>query len=145
MEDRWREYFHFLDQIGELLEQLTELTKQKTEAARRADLPAVEACMKKEQAYSLNLRGMDRKRDKLLAGLGISGVRLSGLSRACPPLLQNEARETAERLHDRYQVFRSAQDVARHTLECNLHQMEKITGVSMDAETAGRPGTEFIA
>ena len=143
MQERWREYFRFLDQLGRTLDQLAELAKEKTAAARRDDLLAVEACMKKEQALGLTLRGMDRKREQMLDGLGLRNVKLSALSRSCPRELQGEARAAAETLHDRYMLYRSAADVARDTLECNLHQIEKIIGSGADALENGAHAADF--
>ena len=37
-----------------------------------------------------------------------------------------EAKAAAEKLRQKYEVFQSASDVARNTLECNLHAIEKL-------------------
>ncbi len=126
MLDAFREYFDFMEQLGRLLEQLTELEKEKTAAVRRDDLLGVDNCMKQEQALSLTLRAMDRKRETLLAGMGLRDVALSGLVQNSPEELRPEARAAAEKLRSRYVLYRSAADVARTTLECNLHQIERL-------------------
>ena len=43
-----------------------------------------------------------------------------------PEPLRLEAKKTVEHLQQQYQLFRSAAQVARSTLECNLHEIEKI-------------------
>lgn len=126
MDEAYREYFAFMDQLGQLLDQLTELEKEKTAAVRRDDLLGVDNCMKQEQALSLSLRAMDRKREFLLGGLGLRNVTLSSLPQHCPEGLRQEAKEASEKLRSRYVLYRSAADVARTTLECNLHQIEKL-------------------
>ncbi len=133
MYEAYREYFAFMDQLGKTLDQLTELAKEKTVAVRRDDLLAVDDCMKREQALGLSLRAMDKKRDKLLAAIGLENVTLSGLAQHCPEELQQEARDAAGRLRDRYDLYRSASDVARTTLECNLHQIERMMADEADA------------
>ena len=120
----WREYLHQLDQLSGILEQLTEVEREKTAAVSRGDLAAVDACMKKEQVFSLNLRGFDQKRGKLMAQLGITGTALRQLEELSPPEAILETKRTAERLRQQYQVFQSASDVARNTLECNLRVIE---------------------
>ena len=100
---------------------------------RRDDLLAVDDCMKREQALGLSLRAMDKKRDKLLAAIGLENVTLSGLAQHCPEELQQEARSAANQLRDRYDLYRSASDVARTTLECNLHQIERMMADEADA------------
>ena len=137
MYEAYREYFAFMEQLGRALEQLTELAKEKTVAVRRDDLLAVDECMKREQALGLSLRAMDKKRDKLLAAIGLENVTLSGLAQHCPEELQQEAKNAAEKLRDRYDLYRSASDVARTTLECNLHQIERMMADEADAPLGG--------
>lgn len=133
MYEAYREYFAFMDQLGGTLEKLTELAKEKTVAVRRDDLLAVDDCMKREQALGLSLRAMDKKRDKLLAAIGLENVTLSGLAQHCPEELRQEARAAADKLRERYGLYRSASDVARTTLECNLHQIERMMADEADA------------
>ena len=133
MYEAYREYFAFMDQLGGTLEKLTELAKEKTVAVRRDDLLAVDDCMKREQALGLSLRAMDKKRDKLLAAIGLENVTLSGLAQHCPEELRQEARAAADKLRERYGLYRSASDVARTTLECNLHQNERMMADEADA------------
>ena len=122
----WREYLGQLDKLADTLDQLTAVEREKTAAVARGDLDAVDACMKREQVFSLNLRGFDQKREKLLARMGIGGTRLNQLEELAPPEAALETRKTAEKLRQRYAVFQSASKVAMNTLECNLHEIEKI-------------------
>jgi len=137
MSDAYREYFRYMEQLGKTLEQLTELAKEKTAAVRRDDLLAVDGCMKREQALSLSLRSLDKKRETLLAGLGMKDSRLSGLVSQCPDELKPEARAAEEKLRKQYTLYRGAADVARTTLECNLHQIEKLLADEPEAPMNG--------
>lgn len=137
MYEAYREYFGFMGELGGLLDQLTELEKEKAAAVRRDDLLAVDNCMKQEQALSLSLRAMDKKRESLLAGMGLKDVSLSGLAQHCPEELQREARAASEELRARYMLYCSASDVARTTLECNLHQIERMLTDEADAPVGG--------
>lgn len=136
MEEQYRAYFAFLEQLGGELEQLTELARRKNQAAARADLLQVDECMKREQALSMSLRGMDKKRETLLGELGLTGAPLSALPERCPESLRMEAKAAAEKLRRRYRIYQSAAEAARTTLECNLHQIEK----HLDEEAAGQTG-----
>ena len=115
MYESYREYFAFMGQLGQTLDQLTELAKEKTAAVRRDDLLAVDECMKREQALGLTLRAMDKKRETLLAAMGLQNVSLSGLAQHCPEELRQEANAAADDLRDKYPLYRSAADVARTT------------------------------
>ena len=132
-----REYFAFMGQLGDLLDRLTELAKEKAAAVRRDDLLAVDNCMKQEQALSLSLRTMDKKREALLAGIGLQNVSLSDFAQHCPEEIRREARDASEELRTRYVLYRSAADVARTTLECNLHQIERMLADEADAPMGG--------
>lgn len=120
----WKEYLKLLNSLSQTLEKLTELERTKTVAVSRGDLDGVEACMKQEQVHSMTLRGLDQKRDKLLAQLGLTGVPLRQLGEHAPEELKEETKRTADLLRRRYDVFQSASEVARNTLECNLHAIE---------------------
>lgn len=122
----WREYLKLLDSLGATLDKLTEIERTKTAAVGKGDLDGVEACMKQEQVISLSLRGMDQKREKMLAQLGLTGVPLRELEERGPRESHMETRQTVESLRRKYEVFQSASEVARNTLECNLHAIEQV-------------------
>ena len=141
----WREYLEQLERLGETLEQLTELEREKSAAVGRGDLEAVDACMKREQVFSLNLRGFDQKREKLLAKMGLAGSTLRQLEDQAPPEAQLESKRVAERLRQRYQIFQSASEVARNALECNLHAIEKAQRQQPGEPPAGARQSDFLA
>lgn len=51
--------------------------------------------------------------------------------------IRGEAKAAAAKLRDRYVLYRSASDVARTTLECNLHQIERLLADEADAPLGG--------
>ena len=126
MAGSYQALFEFLDKLGGKLEELTELQKEKTRAVRLDDLMAVNECMKKEQVLSLSLRGMEIQREKLLKELGLEKFPLSAMPEQCPPEIRAEARAAAQRLRDRYLIYKSAAQTSRSALEINLHQIEKM-------------------
>lgn len=138
METTFESYFEFLGRLGHTLEQLTELARQKSIAVRNDDLMGVSDCMKQEQVLSLSLRGMDAKREKMLSELGLEGVPLSGLASHCPEELRVRAREVSDSLRSKFNIYTSAADVARTSLECNLHEIEKMMAATPEAAPAGR-------
>ena len=125
MEAQFRAYFGVLRELSGVLDRLTPLAQQKAEAVRASDLTALDEVLKQEQALSLNLRGLELRRQKLIPQLGLDGVPLSGRPERCPPELSGEARETAAALRKSYEIYRSYANMARNTLELNLHQIDK--------------------
>ena len=122
----YQDLFEFLDKLGGKLDELTELQKEKTRAVRMDDLLAVNECMKKEQVISLSLRGMEIQREKLLRELGLEKFPLSAMPEHGPSEVRAEARRAAQRLRDRYLIYKSAAQTSRSALEMNLHQIEKM-------------------
>ena len=122
----WQKYLALMEKLGATLEQLSELEKAKTRAVSKGDLPGVEECMKKEQVISLSLRGMDQKRDKMLAEMGLTGVHLRDLAAHAPKELYQETKAAAEKLRRQYELYQASSKVAMDTLECNLRAIEQI-------------------
>ena len=120
------DYLSLLREVSTTLEQLTDIAQHKTDAVLRDDLMGLDECMKQEQALSLALRGFEQKRLAALPGLDLVGVPLSMLSVHYPLDCQSEAKAVSEGLLNQYLIYNSAAEVARSTLECNLHQIEKI-------------------
>jgi len=125
MEISFQAYFKHLDQLGGTLEELTGLAREKTRAVMKGDLEAVDAVVRREQALSLSLRGAERRREEFMKGLGLQGTALSALPDRVPEELRPQARKTVEELRRRYELYRDTAQVARTTLECNIHMIEK--------------------
>ncbi len=139
MNNPFCEYLQLLEQIGAQLEHLTDLAKQKTTAVRKDDLLALDEILKQEQAASLLFRGLEQKQSTLLNSTGLKGIPLSSLAENFPPKMRLEAKQCIEQLQSRYSVYQSCAEIARNTLECNLHEIEKVLA-SMTPATAGGPG-----
>lgn len=132
-------YLTLLDELSTLLESLIGLAREKIQAVRSDDLLAMDKILKQEQALTLSVRGLEQKRAKQLEELGLSKTRLSDLPGAYPKELQYQAKQTAERLRTQYDLYHDIAEMARTTLECNLHEIEKIlTGMGKDPK--GGPG-----
>lgn len=138
MNQVYEDYLQYLNNLADTLDQMTEITKAKNRAARTGDLVQVEALMKKEQVFSMTLRGMDIKRDKMLKEMGLAGVPLSRLAGHYPPELFDQARKTAEHTLKRYQVFQSASEAARITMECALRDIERMLPEDQDVPAGGK-------
>ena len=143
----YQAYLSLLRELSGCLDRLGELSEQKAQTVRQDDLLAMDEVMKQEQVLSLSLRGLEQRRAKLLAQLGLSDVPLADLPGKYPAELQVEAKQTVEDLRHSYKVFRARADMARNTLELNLHQIEKvITAAGVDPKTAAAgyepPGSE---
>ena len=143
MNDQYLAYFRLLRDLSGSLDQLGELSRQKAAHVRQNDLMGLDEVLKQEQAMTLNLRGLEQKRLKLVAQLGLNGVPLKALAAHCPEQLRDQAAQTVETLRQSYQVYRSYADAARGTLELNLHEIEKvIADAGVEPHTAAGTGYE---
>ena len=137
-ENGYVDYLSLLDSLSHHLEQLADLARSKMEAVRHDDLMALDQVLKQEQALALAMRGLEQKRLKLLKELGWSDLPLRSLPEQVPSALRLRAKQAVEDLRRDYQVYQSAAEAARHTLECNLHEIEKV--LSESGGTAAGPG-----
>ena len=139
MEAQFRSYLGVLRELSSALDRLIPLAQQKTEAVRANDLLALDEVLKQEQAFSLNLRGLELRRLKLVPQLGLDNVPLSRLPEHCPGQLVDEARKTVAALRESYETYRSYANMARNTLELNLHQIDKyLTEAGVDPKLAAQ-------
>ena len=147
MDELHQSYLALLKELSGSLDQLSQLAQQKAEVVRQDDLMGLSEVLKQEQAMGLNLRGLELKRQKLVAQLGLDNVPLTALVQHYPEHLEDAARQTVEALRQSYAAYRSYADMARNVLELNLHQIEKvITAAGVDPATAAAgyeaPGVE---
>lgn len=139
MEDLHRTYLHLLDSLREQLAHLCDLTRLKTTAAQNDDLLALNEVLRQEQASTLAFRGLEQKREKQVAELGIGHLALSELPACFPAAMQEEARQTVAALQAQYQTYRSVAEEARRTLEHHLREIEQILEEAGVTPTTG-PG-----
>ncbi len=139
MSEPYEAYLELLSDLSRQFAQLSDLAQEKTQAVRKDDLMALDEVLKQEQALALALRGQEQRRLAMVQALNLEGVPLAQLAQNCPPNLQLQARDAAEGLARQYQIYCSAAEVARNTLECNLHEIEKTLAQLGGDQTAG-PG-----
>lgn len=126
----YQAYLDLLDELCGHLDQLAELSQQKAAVVRQDDLLGLDEVLKREQVLGLTLRGLEQRRSRMVKELGLEGTTLTDLPGRCPEEVDDRARETVERLRGCYRIYRSCADMARNTLELNLHQIEKVVAAS---------------
>lgn len=125
----WLDYFRLLDQIAASLEELGELQKEKTVCVNKGNLPRIEEIMKKEQSFTLSLRGSEQKRLKTLAMLQVPPGPVGDLHLSMPPEVKDEGLVTVSRLQKGYAFYNEQAKVSRATLEAHLGQLAEVTGM----------------
>lgn len=138
----FEEFAELMKQLARILEELTDVEREKMRAVRQDDLNALSECMKKEQAMTLALRGLDTKRETLLASAGLARVPLNALCEKVPEGERLRVKKMAEDLKRQYEIFRGTADAAQDILEINLHQVEKFL-TKIDEDRAGADRNEL--
>ena len=141
MDNPFLEYLKLLDQLKAELDRLTDLAKKKVTVVRQDDLMALDEIMRQEQAAALAFRGLEQKQVTLLKTMGLTEVPLSALAERYPADLRQQARQTVEGLQTQYHVYQKCAEVARNTLEVNLHEIDRFLA-SANVSSAGGPGYE---
>ena len=113
------------ENLTDHLRQLTELARRKTAAVCKSDLLELDKILKEEQAQSLALRGIEQKRTSLLQQFGLDQLPVNDIPARFPAESQQTAKNVIETMQREFAIYRSAAEVARNTLECNLHEVEK--------------------
>ena len=126
MKASYQDYLTLLQGLTETLSELTGIAREKAAFVRADDLAGLDACIRREQALNLSLRSTEQKREALLSALGLSGVPLSGLAARSPEAQRATTTEIVRALQSAYDIYESASEVARTTLEVNLHQIETV-------------------
>lgn len=135
----YEEYLRYLADLAGLLEKMTNTAKEKAAAARVGDLVQVDACMKQEQVYSMSLRSMDQKREKMHKALGWESITLSQVAQHFPEELRGRASKAAELALSRFENYHSAANAAKTTMELALRDIERMFPADQPAPA---PSTE---
>lgn len=135
----FQEYLKLLRGLSGTIGQLIGLERRKLEAVRANDVQAVDDCIRQEQVLSLSLRGAEQKRGKLLKGLGLENVPLSGLPQYAPEGLRIETREAMNELRRKYDEYQSASDAARTALERVLREVDQMLAAERQQQAAQAP------
>ena len=113
------------DDFTKLFDQLSTLQQEKIQAAHEDDLQALEHCMQQEQALSLQIRGMQRKKDKLHQALGLENVSLRELPQHLSAADRAQIAPSSTRFQAAYELYNSAAAASRAVLEGILHELDK--------------------
>jgi hypothetical protein len=143
-EGYYEEFLILLDSLKKELGQLAEISREKIKAVGEDDLMALDAALKREQALSLSLRGLEQHRTKLLRSMHMENVSLSALPSHYPESMQLRARRTVEALQQAYRLYCGCSHAARNALEMNIHQidraLERMDPAHYEPPASGYPG-----
>ncbi len=112
------------DDFAKLFDQLSVIQQEKVQATNQDDLQALEHCMQREQAFSLQIRGMQRKKDQLSNALGLGSVSLREIPDHLSPSDRALIAPAMKKFRAAYELYASAAAASRAILETTLQEIE---------------------
>ncbi len=132
-----------LGEIRDLLEQNIPLEKEKLKAVQENKVAVVEDCMLKEQAILLKMRGLEKRREKILKDAGYEGRTLRDLSADLDPDEKGRLQPAIDEFLLTVQNFNSLNEESMKLIRLNLHQIEKAVSAG-DGDVYGRREKEKL-
>ncbi len=135
-------YASFLTSLCAELESLTIIQKQKAVAIETHSVQGIDECIKKEQAASLKMRGLEQQRIKVLNELGLTGTKMEQMEDKCPDEYKNKIKELVEKTTQTYNDFSKEQAKVKQLIHRNLNIVEtslKSRGVMLNEEDFDLP------
>ena len=130
-------YLQFLTKLGQQFQQLVAIEQEKLQAVTQGNLALLDDCMRKEQAASLALRGLEHQRSQWVSALGLPEGPLSDLPKVCPAPYRGQATQVVGTVLDQFRVLEGARKASRALLEGQLHKIEKT--LAPDSEPGQTP------
>lgn len=113
-----------------LFDQFQPLEEEKLQAAETENLVKLEQCINKEQAFTLALRGIENKREKMLKENGQQGMTLKEIIDKFYQDQKNELLEIYDEMNRKMKVFKSTNDSAMAIVNARLRNIDNTIKVS---------------
>ena len=114
-----------IDDFIEVIDKLIMLNKEKIEVAKANDIFSMDEIIKREQAISLKLKGIEKKRKSVQMELGFENMTFS-------QIIEDMYGETKEILNTKYFLLtdkviqlKKEQDLSQDYIKLNLYKIEK--------------------
>lgn len=141
-----RDFSGFIAVIQELIalfESLIPVEQEKLDAAIKNRVSFVEECMHKEQAFVLQLKGLEQKREAQQKLLGMDDYTFRQILEEVPAETASVLTPLFARLSDQIRLFQSINASAKDIMEVNLHVINSaLAKKAMEKETHAAPGTK---
>lgn len=119
------EFIKICLEISNFIEELTEVENKKFQAALQNNIYIVNECMKKEQAFLMKLKGIDKKREALQKKLGYEDLSFAEIIEKAPSNEKDKLKEVFNKVQNNYKVYKEIFSNAQNALEVNLYKINK--------------------
>ncbi|HCT91331.1 MAG TPA: flagellar protein FlgN [Lachnospiraceae bacterium] len=136
-----KDFSGFIAVIRELIalfEGLIPVEQEKLDAAIKNRVSFVEECMHKEQAFVLQLKGLEQRRETQQKQLDMENYSFRQILDQVPDETAVILKPLFDRLSTQIQLFQSINDSARDIIEVNLHVIRSaLAKQAVEKENAG--------
>lgn len=115
-----------MDEYTALMDILIAFEKEKLEAVKKKKTSELDDFLKKEQAYLLQLRGLDGKREKLQKEYGFEGMTYRQLIDKAESDIKRELQESFTALSAKTNEFRNIVKTINSYIDIQLHTIDAV-------------------
>lgn len=130
------DFIDLLEKLILLFDDLTDVEQTKLNAIKKRDIDALNDCMKEEQAYLLQFRGLDKKRESMQKELGFENMKLTEI---IPTLKDKQYKDEFQELYDALKetmnYYQQIHNSAKSIIETRLIGIERAIDILKDSST----------
>ena len=123
-----QELFEIVRETVEWFDSLMPIEEAKLKAAAKHNIVQMEECMKMEQVAILQMKGLDKRREALLAVQGMSGLSLNQMIDRLPKEERGRFTQLQAQLNERLASYKVLSEDIQDLLKTNIHVMESAAG-----------------
>lgn len=124
--DRLTSLYTVLNNVMSLFDRLLIAENAKLDAIAVNDVDKLDECMRCEQAFTMELRSLDAKRESVQAGLGFDGMTLSEIIAALPSDQTQKLSGIMEELQQRTDELTVAVSCTKNLIELHLQSLDLV-------------------
>lgn len=121
-----KEFNNIVMELIELLNNLITIEETKLNAVSENNLSKLDKCITEEQAYIMQLRGLDKKREQIQSSLGFENLTFSEIISNLPDIHKDECKDMYDQLLNKTNDFKSISSSVKTAIEVNLHSIDSI-------------------
>ena len=120
------DFIDLLEKLILLFDDLADVEQTKLEAATNKDIDTLSDCMKEEQVFLLQFRGLDKKRETIQKDLGFENMKFSEIiSHIKDKQYKQEFEELYNTLKETMDYYQQIHNNAKSIIEINLIGIDK--------------------
>ncbi len=111
--------------LTKVIQQLTTIAQFKLKAASQKQVATIDECMTKEQALIMQMKGLERKRERIQEELGYGGLKFQELLAKVPLEKRESLLPMFDLLSREIQLFQVISEDAAKIMQVNLREVNK--------------------